>query len=141
MSNLYPAQRERDNGIRRLSRLTWRATQLSAIAAVAFATLFARAAGANSASGKVQPKPAAHASPYPVTTTAGKKPVARRPAPKRSHRARRAHHRATATPAPAPSAAPPPAPAPAPSLTPPPAPPTPAPSPSQTTSSGSHGGG
>src|SRR5216684_642362 len=32
----------RDGGLRRLSRLTWRTTQLSAVAAAAFAILFAR---------------------------------------------------------------------------------------------------
>ena len=35
-------------GLRRLSRLTWRATQLSAVTAVGFATLFARTAPAQS---------------------------------------------------------------------------------------------
>src|SRR5271165_4309174 len=40
----------RSAGLRRLSRLTWRATELSAVTAVGFATLFARAAPAQTAS-------------------------------------------------------------------------------------------
>ena len=41
----------RTAGLRRLSRLTWRATQLSAVTAVGFATLFARTAPAQTAVG------------------------------------------------------------------------------------------
>jgi hypothetical protein len=39
-----PPAAARSAGLRRLSRLTWRATQLSAVTAVGFATLFARTA-------------------------------------------------------------------------------------------------
>jgi hypothetical protein len=39
-----PPGAARSAGLRRLSRLTWRATQLSAVTAVGFATLFARTA-------------------------------------------------------------------------------------------------
>src|SRR5580700_5431908 len=39
-----PTGSARSAGLRRLSRLTWRATQLSAVTAVGFATLFARTA-------------------------------------------------------------------------------------------------
>ena len=41
-----PSPGSRAGGLRRLSRLTWRTTQLSAIAAAAFALLFARSAPA-----------------------------------------------------------------------------------------------
>ena len=51
----------RDDGLRRLSRLTWRATQLSAITAVGFATLFARSAVAHTISA---PKPVVRPSPH-----------------------------------------------------------------------------
>jgi hypothetical protein len=135
-----PARLARDDGIRRLSRLTWRVTQLSAIATVAFATLFARAAGANTTTAsKALAEPAAQpAQPWSQITIG--KPVQFCPARKRPHRPRHRHH--TAVPAPATTApAPPPAPAPAPTLTPPPAPPAPTPTPAQTSSSGSHGGG
>ena len=63
---------ERDDGLRRLSRLTWRATQLSAVAVVGIATLFARTATATPAY-PVQPEAdtlaaaePASAQPYPV---------------------------------------------------------------------------
>ncbi|HJZ29018.1 MAG TPA: hypothetical protein VJ370_22275, partial [Streptosporangiaceae bacterium] len=44
-----PPGAARSAGLRRLSRLTWRATQLSAVTAVGFATLFARTAPAQTA--------------------------------------------------------------------------------------------
>lgn len=44
-----PPTAARSAGLRRLSRLTWRATQLSAVTAVGFATLFARTAPAQTA--------------------------------------------------------------------------------------------
>src|SRR5215469_5144123 len=46
-----PSAAARTAGLRRLSRLTWRATQLSAVTAVGFATLFARTAPARTAAG------------------------------------------------------------------------------------------
>jgi hypothetical protein len=45
----FPGQ-ARATGLRRLSKLTWRATQLSAVTAVGFATLFARTAPAQAVS-------------------------------------------------------------------------------------------
>jgi len=44
-----PPGAARSAGLRRLSRLTWRATQLSAVTVVGFATLFARTAPAQTA--------------------------------------------------------------------------------------------
>src|SRR5438445_11438292 len=62
-----PAGSSRAHGLRRLSRLTWRTTQLSAIAAAAFAVLFARSAPAHTASSQtaVKPSPTASAPPSP----------------------------------------------------------------------------
>lgn len=121
-----PDQLARAAGLRRMSRLTWRATQLSAIAAVGFATLFARTAHAQPVSSQSTPKPAAaKAKPSPTKTH------------KRRHHHRKPHPAAAPQPANSPSAA-------APSLAPPsaaPAPPPPPPSPVQTQSSGSAGGG
>jgi len=134
----------RDGGLRRLSRLTWRTTQLSAVAAAAFAILFARTAptqatssqtaakstGAqSSAKATVTPSPAS-STHKPAKTVATAAPT-RPPAPAQA---------SAAAPAPQPSsaAAPPP-----PTLAPPTHAPAPAPSPSavQSTSSGTHSGG
>ena len=41
-----PAEEARFRGLRRLSRLTWRAAQLGALATVGFAAVFARTAPA-----------------------------------------------------------------------------------------------
>lgn len=132
-----PPGMARDDGIRRLSRLTWRAAQMSAIATVAFATLFARAAGANTTTttSKAPVKSAAQPGQPTARVALTMKEPASCPAPKRLHRRRPQPAIA------APAAAAAPAPAPAPTLTPTPAPPAPAPSPAQTSSSGSHGGG
>ena len=59
-----PAQ-ARDAGLRRLGRLTWRTTQLGALAAVGFAVVFARSAPAKTAN--VQP--ATPAKPVPAART------------------------------------------------------------------------
>jgi hypothetical protein len=129
-----PPGESRSDGLRRLSRLTWRATQLGALATVGFATLFARTAPAATTPGHPAPKVTATAS------TAAPSPAASR-AP---HRHRHHHaHKPAAGPAPATGPA---APVPSPTLaaptTPPaPPPPSPAPSPVHTTSSPSHGGG
>jgi hypothetical protein len=132
-----PPTEVRAAGLRRLSRLTWRATQLGAIATVGFATLFARTAPAQTVS-----TPAAK--PTVKASTAAPSPS---PSPAKTHR--RHHHRhhhprpVAAAPAPAPSSAGGPAPAPpttAPAAPNPP-PPSAAPSPSHTSSGGSHGGG
>jgi hypothetical protein len=143
-----PAQ-ARDAGLRRLGRLTWRTTQLGALATVGFAVVFARSAPVKPAS--VQ-----------TVTSAKPVPAARTPAPGAAqHRAkpsratgspvatRRAAGQPTAQPsAPAAQPAAPavqPSAAPAtPQLTPPASPPAPAPTsaaPAPTTSSASHGGG
>ena len=58
-----PGGSSRTEGLRRLSRLTWRTTQLSAIAAAAFAVLFARSAPAHTASSQTAVKPSPAASP------------------------------------------------------------------------------
>jgi len=138
----------RDDGLRRLSRLTWRATQLSAITAVGFAALFARTASAHTASAP-QPvvRPSPHASPGQTKSLAHRKRRTRLHAPAATPGSTPTPGGTTApgsTPAPtagpSPSAAP--APAPSPTLTPPPTTPAPAPSPSpHTTSTGSHPGG
>ncbi len=145
-----PADRTRTDGLRRLSRLTWRATQLSALGAAAFAVVFARTAPAQTASqATVQSsggvaRPAGTAAPG-STVKATVTPSASRPAP-----ATRATTPAAAAPAAAgvpaagtPAAQPSSAAAAPPTLAPPASPPAPAPSPSpvQTTSSGSHSGG
>src|SRR5215472_7501921 len=59
-----PAQ-ARDVGLRRLTKLTWRTTQLGALATVGFAVVFARGAPAKTAS--VQP--ATSAKPVPAART------------------------------------------------------------------------
>ena len=121
----------RGHGLRRLSRLTWRTTQLSAIAAAAFAVLFARSAPVHTASSQTAVKPSAAATP---TSTPTHKPAARK------HKAHKAPASTQASPAATqPAAAPPPSPTLAPPSTPPA--PAPAPSPVQSTSSGSTGGG
>jgi hypothetical protein len=129
-----PAGETRAYGLRRLSRLTWRATQLGALATVGFALLFARTAPAATVSNHPAPRASAKPSPTPSPSPS--------PSPTPSvHRHR--HHRHHKPPAAAPASAA--APAPSQSLAPPttpPAPPPPSPAPSPvTTSSPSHGGG
>src|SRR5215471_2319367 len=124
-----PAGLARSHGLRRLSRLIWRATQLGAIATVGFAVVFARTAPAATVSSHpaptATPKPAASASPSPSPSP---KPTVHR------HRHHRQHTPAAqAAPAASPFLAPPTT-----FLAPPP---SPAPSPVQTTSSPSPGGG
>jgi len=74
-------------GLRRLSRLTWRTAQLSAVAAVGFATLFARTGAAHTAGDST----AAAAKTSPPATLA---PSSTAPAPAPS---------ASSAPAPAPT--------------------------------------
>lgn len=127
----------RAHGLRRLSRLTWRTTQLSAIAAAAFAVLFARSAPAHTASSQTAVKPSTAASPTHAPTPA---PTHTHRAAARKHKAHKAPPSTQASPAATqPAAAPPPSPTLAPPSTPPA--PAPAPSPVQSTSSGSTGGG
>ena len=132
-----PPDAARSAGLRRLSRLTWRATQLGALATVGFATLFARSAPAQTVSSPPHPTPSV------TTVSASPSPS---PTPVKTHRRHHHHHHHMAAPSTAPSSAAAPSSAPAPTLAPPttaPAPPpSPAPSPVQTTSSPSpHGGG
>ena len=126
-----PGGQARSRGLRSLSRLTWRATQLGAIATVGFAVLFARTAPA-ATGGHTAPKAPAtpSASPSP-SLSPSPTPSAR---PHRHHR----HHKPAAAPG---TAAPAPSQSLAPPTTPPAPPPSPAPSPVQTTSSPSTGGG
>jgi hypothetical protein len=131
-----PIGERRTQGLRRLSKLTWRATQLSAVAAVGFAALFAHTAHSyatnTAATVKHTVKPTA--SPSPSATKA-----------KKHH-----HYHGAATAASPPAgggsggvATSAPAAASAPALAPPttaPAPPPPSPAPTQTSSGGSSGG-
>ena len=133
-----PGGSSRAEGLRRLSKLTWRTTQLSAIAAAAFAVLFARGAPAHTASSQTAVKPSPAASPTRTPSPS--------PSPTHTHRAaarKKKAHKAPPSAPPPPAAAQPSAPPPSPTLAPPSAPPAPAPAPSpvQTTSSGSTGGG
>src|SRR5260370_40169150 len=59
----------RDGGLRRLSRLTWRTTQLSAVAAAAFAILFARTAPPQATSSQTTAKSAGSRSSATATVT------------------------------------------------------------------------
>ena len=139
----------REAGLRRLGRLTWRTTQLGALATVGFAIVFARTAPAPAANVQTAPptesaKPAA--SPH-ATVQHGKK--ARRVASARSatQSAPQPGAQQTTQAAAQPSAQPAsaaPAPSPHPSLAPPATAPAPAPSsssPVPTVTSTTHGGG
>jgi hypothetical protein len=142
-----PAQ-ARDAGLRRLSKLTWRTTQLGALATIGFAVLFARSAPAKTAS--VQPATPAKPTPAARTPAPGAVQHRGKPLPATSPpvATRSAAGQPTAQPsAPAaqptvPAAQPSAAPA-TPRLTPPASPPAPAPTsaaPTPTTSSSaSHG--
>ncbi|MFI5080630.1 MAG: hypothetical protein ACHQCE_06140 [Streptosporangiales bacterium] len=137
-------------GLRRLSRLTWRATQLSAVTAVGLATLFARTAPAPTAVGDTPAAPAAKTSPpAPASSSPGKAhprrvratasasaQAAARPAPQAGAQVTaKASRQATAAPSKSATLAPPStAPAVAPST-------SSAPAPAPTVSSTSHGGG
>jgi hypothetical protein len=130
-----PADEARHQGLRRLSRLTWQATGLSAVAAVGFAAVFANSARAQA------PAPAP-ARPISGPATASGTPS---PGPTHKHHKhhKKRHHEAgptTAPDTPAPAA---PAAAPSPTLAPPttaPAPPPPSSAPPPTNSSGSVAG-
>src|SRR5215472_2096781 len=106
-----PLDAARSAGLRRLSRLTWRATQLGALATVGFATLFARTAPAQTVSSPPHPTPSTHvSSPAPSPSPSATKAH-------RHHHHR--HHRARPAAAAAPSSAAPSSAAPAPTLAPP----------------------
>jgi len=132
--SIWPPEPEaaRDENLRRLGRLTWRATLLSAMGAAAFAVLFVRSAPAHTtATSQNVVRPASTLAPPAAT-----------PAPSPRHPRHKARGRGAddAAPAPTPGAAVAPS---SPTLAPPPTPPAPSPSPSpaQSTSSGSHSGG
>ena len=135
-----PAQ-AREAGLRRLSRLTWRSTQIGALATVGFAILFARTAApaANSettAPGKSAPaaltpshtpSPSATPSGHQPRTVGGSPGATRAKAGQASRPAQGAAQPSSAQPAPQPTAAPTTS-RPAPTLAPPSSPPAPAPS-------------
>lgn len=121
-----PAAAARRRGLRRLSKLTWRAALLSAVSAAGFAAVFAHAAHAQTVG-----------SPAPVRPASG--PAMPSPGPAHGKAHREKHHRGAAEPAAA-QGQDLPAATPAPTLAPPATPPAPAPpspAPAQTTSSGS----
>jgi hypothetical protein len=138
----HAAYAGRNAGLRRLSKLTWRAAEVSAVVAVSFVALFARTAhsATNHVSAQHSAKPAIHA--------AAAHPARKQHKPKHHH-----HHHNASTPALAPPAAPPAAPAPPPppppaapapapaAPAPAPAAPAPAPPPPPVTTSGGSGGG
>jgi hypothetical protein len=126
----HPAYAARNDGLRRLSKLTWRAAEVSAVIAVGFVALFARTthSTAKQASAQHSIKPSIHA-------------AATHPAHKPHKKKHHHRHRAPALAPPAAAPAPPP-PAPAAPAAPAAAPaPPPPPPPPVTTSGGSGGGG
>jgi hypothetical protein len=130
-----PGGRSRADGLRRLSRLTWRSTQLSAIAAAAFAILFARSAPAQTASSEHPVRLPSTAAPAVAPAPAAKHTAA--------HHKHHTHRAPVNRPATQPSSAVAQPATAAPTLAPPTTPPAAAPSPSpvQSTSSGTHSGG
>jgi len=137
-------------GLRRLGRLTWRTTQLGALATVGFAIVFARTAAAPAANVQTVPptgpaKATAAPSHAPVAHAKKVRGVAGGTHPATQAAVRPGTQPATqaAQPAPQPSTQAP-APAPSPTLAPPTTAPAPAPStasPVPTVTSTSHGGG
>ncbi len=125
----------RDVSVRRLGRLTWRATQLGTLATVGFAVVFARNAPAQTTSVQNPPAvtPTASATPSQHAVTRAKVTSS----PTRKAAAVQASAPAAQPAAPTTTAAPQLAP---PTTPPAPAPTTAAPAPT-TTSSASHGGG
>lgn len=136
----HPGYAARNAGLRRLSKLTWRAAEVSAVIAVGFVALFARSA--NSATSHAGAQQGAKPSIHAATTHHAHKQ--HKPKPRHHH-----HHVSAPAPGLAPPAAPPaapPPPAPPPPAAPPPppppaAPPPPAPPPPPVTTSGGSGGG
>jgi hypothetical protein len=134
----HSAYADRNAGLRRLSKMTWRAAEVSAIVAVGFVALFARTAhsAVKNVSAQHSGKASIHAAAHPAH---------KQHKPKHHHR--RHHHASVPGLAPpaAPPAAAPAAPAPPPAAPAAPAPaapaPPPPPPPPVTTSGGSGGGG
>jgi hypothetical protein len=136
----------RDSGLRRLSRLTFRASLLSMVAAFGMATLFAKTAHSEVSTANTSPAGHQGASTGPSPSASGKPAKASPSASARAVR-RAAHHRArTVAPAAGQSSQPAPAPAqssaaaPKPTIAPPTHAPSPAPSktPAPAPSSTSH---
>jgi hypothetical protein len=132
-------------GLRRLSRLTWRATQLSAVTAVGFATLFARTAPVQSTASDGTAPPAVSSSPAAPASAPGKahRKRARTTASARARAAGQpvAASRVPSQASPTPTAAPSKSATLAPPSSAPAAPTSAAPTPKPTVSSASHGGG
>jgi hypothetical protein len=126
----HPAYAARNAGLRRLSKLTWRAAEVSAVIVVGAVALFARSAHSTAK------QTAAPHSAKPSMHAAAAHPAQKQHKPKHRHRHR--HHAAALAPPAAPPAPAPPPPAPAAAPAPPPPPPPPPPA---TTSGGSGGGG
>jgi len=134
----HPAYADRSAGLHRLSKLTWRAAEVSAVVAVGIVALFARTthSTAKNVSAQHSGKASIHAAAHPAH---------KQHKPKRHHH--RHHHASTpglAPPAAPPAAAPPPPPPPPAPAAPAPVPAAPAPPPPPppvTTSGGSGGGG
>jgi hypothetical protein len=128
----YPEE-ARDESLRRLGRLTWRAALLSAVGAAAFAVLFVRSAPAHTtATSQNVVRPAGTLAPPTAPPT---------PTPSPQHPRHKARGRGAddAAPTPTPGSAATSSATLAPPTTPPA--PSPSPSPAQSTSSGSHSGG
>ena len=137
----------RDASVRRLGRLTWRATQLGTLATVGFTVVFAHNAPAKTTSAQNPPTATPTASATPAATATLPAPAA-----PSQHAVTRAHVTSSPTrkpagaqlSAPATQQAAPTTVATTPQLAPPTTPPAPAPTtatPAPTTSSASHGGG
>ena len=124
----HPAYAARNAGLHRLSKLTWRAAEVSAVIVIGFVAFFARTAHGATSTGHAKPnaKASAHA-------------AAAHHAQKRHKHHHHHHHASGPAPGLAPPQAPPAAPA-APAAAPAPPPPPPPPPP-VTTSGGSGGGG
>ncbi len=135
----------REAGLRRLGRLTWRTTQLGALATVGFAIVFARTAAAPAANVSTVPpteQAKATATPSHAPAQHGKK-QRRTASTQPATQGAQPGAQQTAQPAPQPTTQAP-APAPSPTLAPPTTAPAPAPStasPVPTVTSTSHGGG
>lgn len=124
-----PVGEARAQGLRRLSRLTWRATQLSALAAAGFAAIFAHTTHAQTTSSTAPAKPSLKASTPAPSPTKTKK---HHHHPKPSALPTSGTHTGSGATASSPTLAPP---------TTAPSPPPPSPTPTPTTASSGSGGG
>ena len=138
----HPGYATRNAGLRRLSKLTWRAAEVSAVIAVGFAALFARTA--HSATSHAGAQHGTKASIHAAATHHAHKQ--HKPKPKHHHHPHASAPAPGLAPPAAPPAAPPPPPPPPPAAPPPPPPPpaapaAPPPPPPPVTTSGGSGGG